>query len=930
MKNSHLLRHALCRFFLFTLLTLACLYSVKAQCPASSPLVINSVNPTESRCQASGTATVSVSGGSAPYTYSITAGPITAPAQSSNILQSLPAGTYTVQVTDNCNTSVTSSFTVPGTYALPSPTITTQGTSCPGSSDGSLTVSVTNGRAPLTYSLISPSPVTAGPQTSNIFSGLPAGTYTCQVADSCGNIQTRTVVVSAGSAGTVAVTANLNYVSCNTYTLSYSVLGNYKPPFTVSLTLPNGTVTTQVLTSSTTGTFDFTFDHVTGNTDPLAVTATNNCGASYTETIDLSTLLDMSATANPSSNCVGSYSYTVDNNNATQYHCTPITYTLESPSGVVLATQTNNPTFSGYPPGNGYKVIRQDCCETNTMTFNWATPSSSPSLFLGVNLVAYGTCNEGTTGLGVGYVGVTTPWEIILASGPASVTFANGTVFTFTYPDTVQMPANNNTGLIPSLPAGTYKVIVVDACGDKDSAMVTISPSDLRHDTFTAKAVTGCPGASEILLNATDNSNSYYSYASINQYYPAWNYYFDVADPSGSPWSGSITGLSPGTYYLTYNYEFGAGGIYYLNGMSNIACDVIADTVVVPVSTYTDPAFASSPAVANCGSVQNVALLPDSASGIQPYEFQITAGPATTSAQSSPVFSDLAAGTYTFQMTDACDNSYSKNISINTLAMPTVSSAAGGCVAGSAATFTLPGSPFYSYTWLHPDGATTTGDTLSYNPITNADTGTYTITLTSSVGGCTSTSSEKVDLGFCTILAENLLNFSGRPVASNIQLSWETSGGSTTGYFIVGRSTDGISFTAIQQLGAAGGGAPHTYTTTDTHVPSGTVYYRLQIVDISGSVSYSQVISFNIGQQQAVNVYPRLITGDAQVTCTYPATDGGAWFRVIGIDGRIWQTVPLAARTTQTTIDVSGLPRGNYFIVFMTPDNEVPMQVWKE
>src|SRR5580698_5462168 len=105
MKNSHLLHHTLCRFFLFLLLTLSCLYDVKAQCPASSPLVINAVNPTESRCQASGTATVSVSGGSAPYTYSIIAGPSTAPAQSSNVLQSLAPGTYTVQVTDNCNAS---------------------------------------------------------------------------------------------------------------------------------------------------------------------------------------------------------------------------------------------------------------------------------------------------------------------------------------------------------------------------------------------------------------------------------------------------------------------------------------------------------------------------------------------------------------------------------------------------------------------------------------------------------------------------------------------------------------------------------------------------------------------------------------------------------------------------------------------------------
>jgi hypothetical protein len=380
---------------------------------------------------------------------------------------------------------------------------------------------------------------------------------------------------------------------------------------------------------------------------------------------------------------------------------------------------------------------------------------------------------------------------------------------------------------------------------------------------------------------------------------------------------------------VTYYYDNGyTSQETFLQGMGNLGCDVINETVVIP--PYTQPVFAATPAVANCGTVRDVALLPDSASGVSPYEYQITSGPTTTSAQASPVFSDLSAGTYTFQMTDACANSYSSSISINTLAMPAVSTTGGNCVAGGAATFTVPGSPFYNYSWLHPDGTTTTGDTLAFNPITNADTGMYTITLTSSVGGCTSTSSEGVTLGFCTVLAENLLNFSGRQVAGNIQLSWETTGESTTGYFIVGRSTDGITYTALQEVNAAGGGSPHTYSTTDTHVPSGTVYYRLQIVDADGSVSYSEIISFNIGQQPTVNVYPRLITGNALVTCTYPVTDGTAWFRVVGVDGRIWQTVPLAAGTTQTTIDVKGLPRGNYFIVFTTQDNEVPMQVWKE
>jgi len=906
--------------------------------------MINAVTTTESRCQASGTATVSVSGGLAPFTYSIIAGPSTAPAQSSNVLQSLAPGTYTVQVTDNCNTSVTGSFTVAGTYALPSPGFTTQAPSCSGSSDGSLTVSVANGRAPLMYSLISPSPVTVGPQTSNVFNGLPSGTYTCQVADSCGNFQTRTVAVPAGNSGGIFLTNNLQYISCDSfaYTIYINVANplNYKPPFTISTTLQNGTVMTQVLTAPAvsggyiTETYNFRHDPNTGASDPVTTTVTNHCGTSQSSTFDLSGLLDMQVSFTASSGCIPTYTYTFDagqdNSNApSQVHCGTITYTLVSPAGVVLATQTNNSTFAGYPAGSGYKVIRQDCCEKDTLVFDWAAstnPFPTPALIFGYQSLPPASCKDGTTGLYMYFSTGANTGYVVVASGPPSVTFSDGTVHTYIYPDTLQNQDFSQGGIyLAGLTTGTYKIVLVDACGNTASTMVTVNPSDLRHDTFTATAVKGCPNANEILLNAVSTAAD--GYDLVAGVFGQSGNSIAAASIYTSPYTGSLSGLSSGTWYVTYYYsnDF-SNQETFLQGMDNYGCDVINYTIVIP--PYTQPVFAATPAVANCGTVRDVALLPDSTSGVSPYEYQIIAGPTTTSAQASPVFSDLSAGTYTFQMTDACANSYSRNISIGTLAMPNVSTTGGDC-AGGAATFTVPGSPFYNYTWQHPDGTTTTGDTLAFNPITNADTGKYTITLTSTVGGCTSTSSEAVTLGFCTVLADNLLNFSGRQIAGNIQLSWETAGESTVGFFIVGRSTDGITFTPLQQLDAIGGES-HTYTTTDKHVPSGVVYYRLQIVGTDGGISYSQIISFNMGNTSSFNVYPRLITGSTPVRCTYPGAANTGCIRLVGIDGRIYRTITVPAGSTAASIDVADLARGNYIVVFSGNDKVVAAQVWKE
>ena len=910
------------------LLLLACAYSSKGQCPAATLPVINSIATTQSRCQASGTATVSVSGGSTPYTYSIIAGPALAPPQSSNVFQSLAPGTYTVQVTDNCNTSVTKNVTIAGTYATPTLNITSQAPSCPGSSDGSITMNVTNGRAPLMYSLISPSPVTAGPQTSNVFTGLPNGTYTCQVTDSCGNFQTQTVGLVATPSSVLVVDNNgnsvLQYLACDSFAvyLTFNIT-NYKPPYTITATLPNGSVVTQVLTDpvvtsgSINDTLHIRYNHVTGNTDLMPLTITNQCGVSSTGYITLSSGMDMSPDSTVASVCGSGYTYTFDE--FPQLHCSTVTYTLVSPTGVVLATQTNNSTFADYPPGNGYKVIRQDCCSRDTLQFNWsATPPFQITYTQGI---PYGTCKQGTTGLYITF-NYNDIADVVLVSGPPSITLADGTVYTYTYPDTAYNIWNGD--IIGYFGPGTYKIYAIDtSCGQKDSITVTFGPGDVRQTTFGATLEKGCNNSNKILLNVVSNYEWTPGTVTVNS--TSGQIYNNYVESAATSFSDSIQNLASGTYYASYQYS-DYYWMDYFNGMNTLACDITNDTIVIP--GYTDPSFSPSAAVALCGTTREVALQPDSASGVQPYEFQIIAGPETTTTQSSPVFTGLSAGTYTFLMTDACDNSYSSSISINTLAVPNIATTGSTCV-GSDATFTLPASPFYNYTWQLPGGSTSVGNTLALNPVTSSDIGTYIVSLTSTISGCTNTVSENYVLNSCQVLAETLLYFSGQWENGNIQLNWQMANETTMSYYIVERSTDGVAFTSIQQVEATER-TLNTYTVTDTHVPAGIVYYRLQLVEKSGSINYSNIISFDKVTTQPFSVYPSLITGNTPVTVIYPVTSHTSFIRVIGVDGSILQTIPVAAGTAKTSIDMTNLARACYFVVFTSNDNVIAKQVWKE
>ncbi|WP_255155050.1 SprB repeat-containing protein, partial [Ferruginibacter sp. HRS2-29] len=125
-----------------------------------------SATATNTTCGASvGTITASQTGGTAPYTYSLNAGP----GQASNVFPNMGAGTYTVTVVDATGCRNTATVTV-GTTSSLTGTVTSQNVSCPGNSDGTITVTPTSGTAPYSYS------ANGGPsQASNIFTGLPPG-----------------------------------------------------------------------------------------------------------------------------------------------------------------------------------------------------------------------------------------------------------------------------------------------------------------------------------------------------------------------------------------------------------------------------------------------------------------------------------------------------------------------------------------------------------------------------------------------------------------------------------------------------------------------------------------------------------------------------------------------------------------------------------
>jgi Domain of unknown function (DUF2341)/SprB repeat len=127
--------------------------------------------------KATGSITVSVSGGATPYTYSWN----TSPVQNTAIAGNLPAGTYNVTVTDANGLTTTASASITQPVAVLA-AATSNNLNCFNSNDGSIQVTGSSGFAPYQYSVDNGNNY----QTSDTFNNLSAGSYKIRVKDNNG------------------------------------------------------------------------------------------------------------------------------------------------------------------------------------------------------------------------------------------------------------------------------------------------------------------------------------------------------------------------------------------------------------------------------------------------------------------------------------------------------------------------------------------------------------------------------------------------------------------------------------------------------------------------------------------------------------------------------------------------------------------------
>lgn len=221
------------------------------------------------------------------------------------------------------------------------------------------------------------------------------------------------------------------------------------------------------------------------------------------------------------------------------------------------------------------------------------------------------------------------------------------------------------------------------------------------------------------------------------------------------------------------------------------------------------------------------------------------------------------------------------------------------------------GSPSSSYTWN--DGST--ADSLVVNSV-----GSYHI----SVGfpdGCVVRDTITVTLH--STLPVTLTSFAAVIRNCEAKIDWETDNAVNFSHFVIERSNDGRNFAAIALI-------PYrqsSYTYSDPVNDNKKIFYRLKMVDIDGSSSYSTVVAVRAScQLNNLKVYPTVTDNTVQVIL--PQGYEGARLELYNVSGQLMRPGVTGSGTVRN-IELGALPRAVYMLRVINGNNVTSFKIIK-
>ena len=569
----------------------------------------------------SGGINVTLGGGTPVYSYSWT-GP-NSYTNTTQDISTLGPGTYNLTVTDVNLCSIAGNWTITNPLTSPSiQNINFQNVNCFGDNTGSISFLATGGTPDydvLLNSFLQGNIALSG-GTFNIPS-LAAGTYTLQIVDYNGCIDTEPITISQPNSAVVAVVDSVNNVTCNglsdgeifatisggtaPYSYMWSVVGGVGGP------IPAGEMASEDPQGLPNGNYQLLVTDALGCTTTVITALTEPPPINIVWT-DSGPLCD--------GNSLGFINLQLSGGtpNATSplYNTTWVWAPLQNPGINCSATIIPNNTFNPSSLTCGiYTVTVTDAngCQAQYTDSIIITPTPFQANFTSTNIQCFGQTNGSisvtpTTG--------TAPFDVVITPGVGPAINPPG----------AEIFAVNNSYSANNLAPGTYLVTITDNNGCQDDATITITaPQSPIVASILSPVDVSCFG---------DNDGSFI--VGINGGTAPYTINVDPvgAAPPFSTNLNQVSNLSANSYSVT---------VLDVNQCASAAVTAIINQPAALQTTITGSTI-------NCFGECNGGIASGVSGGTSPYNYQWTSGANTWNTQN---ISGLCAGSYQFNVTDA-------------------------------------------------------------------------------------------------------------------------------------------------------------------------------------------------------------------------------------------------------------------------------------
>jgi gliding motility-associated-like protein len=576
--------------------------SVTVSVPEPLPIEEDSRTVTPVSCNglSDGTISIAAKGGSGNYLYDIDFSGATQP--SSGYFTGLPAGSYTITITDandpDCSIDVIAEVSQPDSLQISATASKLSCSSIMADPDGTITVTVSGGTAPYVYDNgITPS--AAINETTYIFEELNTGNYTVTVTDANGCSTDTVTTVEAPEDITISIEQTPDPVLC---------YGD-KATLTVHATGESGR-TLEYNNNSAGWVSDNIFPNLGGGTYEIKVryagSQYENCPPA-SETHQIIVPEQVSFTLNASSvTCFGEEDGTVTvsvSGGSGTY-----TYSISGPETNISDQAGTNPrTFNGLKAGMYTVSVKDDknCAAPASQTIEVEEPDE---LVLSESHTDV-SCPDPVNNPPDGTITIT------VTGGTAPYTYSDGT--------NTSGPISNNSYTFTGLEAGgPYVVTVTDANGCNETISATITrPAEITFTAVPDNNNLACEGVTTfITVTITSPAQGNFQYRLVGG---QWQNY---------SWSGNnrIESVGPGNHTVEVAYQ------------SATTCSNASQSVLInPISVE----FELEGVRNICAGATDASITILNPSPVTGVEYKLD-GPESRPFQSGLVFDNLPGGNY--------------------------------------------------------------------------------------------------------------------------------------------------------------------------------------------------------------------------------------------------------------------------------------------